>query len=247
MPYTAEYKLYRHDGDFRGMAKPGALLRYSQQIATEHAQALGLTDELYARTHTAYVLAKQALHIVRTPRVDETITLKTEPEALRRAVNRRFTTFVDAQGREVACTDARWVLIDTEKRMILRKHPEEFPTKDWPETVERELPIKIKKANREDCEQLGSHRADYSRCDMNGHMNNTVYADLICDALPPEIWHTQMVTDLIIYYHKEVAFGESTCLYRSQLQNDHWYIGGWQGDTCNFEAEVTLAPMQSDT
>ena len=134
-------------------------------------------------------------------------------------------------------------MIDTDKRMILRKHPEGFPTTGWEDKLDRELPIKLTKVKREDCEELGTHRAVYSRCDRNGHMNNTVYADLICDALPLEVWRTHTVTDVILYYHKEVPMGESTRLYRAAVGENRWYMAGWQGDTCNFEAEITLAPL----
>ena len=198
MKYTQEYRIYENDVDFRKMATLGTLLRYCQQIGAEDAEHYGITPELYASTHTSYVLAKLALHITRTPRVEETITVQTEPEALHRAVNRR------------------------------------------------ELPIKLTKVKREDCEELGTHRAVYSRCDRNGHMNNTVYADLICDALPLEVWRTHTVTDVILYYHKEVPMGESTRLYRAAVGENRWYMAGWQGDTCNFEAEITLAPLQDN-
>ncbi len=43
--YTQKFTVYRHDGDHLGNVKPGALLRYAQQIATTHAEAAGLTDE----------------------------------------------------------------------------------------------------------------------------------------------------------------------------------------------------------
>lgn len=85
MKYTQEYRIYENDVDFRKMATLGTLLRYCQQIGTEDAEHYGITPELYARTHTSYVLAKLALHITRTPRVEETITVQTEPEALHRA------------------------------------------------------------------------------------------------------------------------------------------------------------------
>ena len=68
--YTEPFQVYRHDGDCFGYVQPASVLRYAQQIAGEHAIALGITDEVYARTHTAYVLAKQALHFERVPRVD---------------------------------------------------------------------------------------------------------------------------------------------------------------------------------
>ena len=96
--YTQKFTVYRHDGDHLGNVKPGALLRYAQQIATTHAEAAGLTDEVYTATRTAFVLAKLALHIDRTPRVDEELTLVTQPECCKRAVNKRITHFYDADG-----------------------------------------------------------------------------------------------------------------------------------------------------
>ena len=71
--YTQKFTVYRADGDHLGNVKLGALLRYAQQIATTHAEAVGLNDSLYRETHTAYVLAKLALHVNRLPRVDAVI------------------------------------------------------------------------------------------------------------------------------------------------------------------------------
>lgn len=65
--YTQKFTVYRADGDHLGNVKLGALLRYAQQIATTHAEAVGLNDSLYRETHTAYVLAKLALHVNRLP------------------------------------------------------------------------------------------------------------------------------------------------------------------------------------
>ena len=138
--YTQKFTVYRTDGDHLGHVKLGALLRYAQQVATAHAEAVGLDDALYRKTHTAYVLAKLALHVTRLPRVDEELTLVTQPERCKRAVNKRITHFYDADGAEVATMDSRWVLIDTEKRMILRKHPEQFDDQ-WAEDVPLELPM----------------------------------------------------------------------------------------------------------
>ena len=83
--------------------------------------------------------------------------------------------------------DSRWVLIDTDKRAILRRHPEEFASAHWAETVEQELPMKLDRVPPEACETVGERTATYSQCDMNGHMNNARYVDAVCDALPPEV------------------------------------------------------------
>ena len=191
--YTQKFTVYRTDGDHLGHVKLGALLRYAQQVATAHAEAVGLDDALYRKTHTAYVLAKLALHVTRLPRVDEELTLVTQPERCKRAVNKRITHFYDADGAEVATMDSRWVLIDTEKRMILRKHPEQFDDQ-WAEDVPLELPMRLPRVAPEDCETLGTQAAAYSRCDMNGHLNNTRYADAAADVLPLEVLTRGAVT-----------------------------------------------------
>ncbi len=238
--YTQTYTICRHDGDHHGNAKPGALLRYGQQIATMHAEAAGLNDELYAATHTAYVLAKLALHIDRTPRVDETLTVTTRPERCKRAVNKRITFFNDAAGRQVAVLDSRWVLIDTDKRLILRKHPEAF-NDCWAEDVPFELPMKMVKAVPEDCAPAGEYTATYSRCDMNGHMNNTRYVDILCDALPWNVWDEGEVRDLKVYYHREVPRGASFALLQAQTGEKQYYFCGQREEKAAFEASITFA------
>lgn len=237
--YTQQYAVYRHDGDHHGNVKPGALLRYGQQIATVHAESVGLNDALYAATHTAYVLAKQALQIDRTPRVDEVLTAVTRPERCKRAVNKRITTFYDAEGKQVAVLDSRWVLIDTEKRLILRKHPEQF-NDQWAPDVPFELPMKMVKAAPEACEQIGECVATYSRCDMNGHMNNTRYADILCDALPWDVWEQGEVRNLKIYYHREIPRGESFTLLRAQTGEKQYYFCGQREEKSAFEASITF-------
>lgn len=105
--------------------------------------------------------------------------------------------------------DSRWVLIDTEKRIILRKHPEQF-NDQWAADVPFELPIKLPRIAPEDCEVLGEQQAVYSRCDMNGHLNNTRYADIVCDAVPWEVWDTAQIRDFTISYHREVPAGSAS-------------------------------------
>ena len=237
--YTQEFLVFRHDGDHLGNVKPGALLRYAQQIATEHAESVGLNDAVYNATRTAYVLAKLTLHIEHIPRVDEELTLVTQPESCKRAVTKRITHFYDATGAEVASMDSRWVLIDIDKRMILRKHPAPFNGL-WAEDIPFSLPMKMTKAAPEACEPVGEPVANYSRCDMNGHLNNTRYADIICDALPWSVWEQGTVQDLMIFYHREVPRGESFTLSCAQTGEKQYYFNGEREGKSAFEASISF-------
>lgn len=240
--FAEKFKIYRYDGDCFGGVKPGAMLRYAQQIAGEHAAALGLTDEVYTRTHTAHVLAKLALHFDRCPHVDEELTLITKPERLKRAVNKRVTDFFDVTGTQVAQVDSRWVVIDTDKRMILRTHPAEYATANWAAEVPEELPMRMQKRPLEETTVLGERTADYSLCDMNGHLNNTRYADILCNALPWTVWENNTLQDLLLFYHKEVPHGESFTLHAARLSENQWYFAGVREGKACFEANMTFRP-----
>lgn len=138
--------------------------------------------------------------------------------------------------------DSRWVLIDTEKRMILRKHPPQF-TDQWAEDVPIELPMKLPRLAPEDCETLGTQTATYSRCDMNGHLNNTRYADIVCDAVPWEVWDTAQIRDFTISYHREVPRGENFTLRRAALPDNQFYFDGEREGKSAFEAVVTFKTL----
>mgnify|MGYP000866924714 CR=1 FL=1 len=123
------------------------------------------------------------------------------------------------------------------KRIILRKHPEQF-NDQWAADVPFELPIKLPRIAPEDCEVLGEQQAVYSRCDMNGHLNNTRYADIVCDAVPWEVWDTAQIRDFTISYHREVPRGECFTLRRARLAEDTFYFDGEREGKSAFEAQL---------
>ena len=50
--YTQKFTVYRADGDYLGNVKLGALLRYAQQIATTHAEAV-MCIRSFSRVNTS--------------------------------------------------------------------------------------------------------------------------------------------------------------------------------------------------
>ena len=48
--YTETMTVMNADADFRSLLKPSALLRYVEQISTDHARAFGMDDQFFKRT-----------------------------------------------------------------------------------------------------------------------------------------------------------------------------------------------------
>ena len=128
MKYTQEYRIYENDVDFRKMATLGTLLRYCQQIGAEDAEHYGITPGIVMPAPIRLTCWPSWLCTLPVPRAwKKPLPCRPSRKPCTAPSTAAFTTFCDAQGREEMCVDSRWVLIDTDKRMILRKHPGRFP------------------------------------------------------------------------------------------------------------------------
>ena len=170
--------------------------------------------------------------------MDETLRFVTLPEAPQRATYKRITLVADEAGEEVACVDSRWVLVDTESRHILRKAPPEMELA-WPVQVDRQLEVGLP-ARPQDMEPAGEVLARYTQCDMNGHVNNTRYADVACDVIPVEEWQNAAVRRMTIHYHKEIPLGQSAPLTRARMEDGSWRITGWRENKPCFDVQLWL-------
>ena len=179
--FEQDFIVGQYECDCNGRMKAGALMAQSQAISTNHCNELGLTIDVYRRTHTVFLLAKASLEIYHDIKVGDKLRVVTRPSGPKRAIYNRYTSFINEQGIEVAAQDSKWVLVDTDTRKILRDPPEDL---DFPFRIQEipEQDLSIPKVR--DAQQTAAERVTYSRTDDNGHLNNTQYADIILDNLP---------------------------------------------------------------
>ena len=235
--YTETMTVMNADADFRSLLKPSALLRYVEQISTDHARAFGMDDQFFKDRGVAFLVGKQALKFSRVPRRTEKLTLTTRAEESRRGSIKRITTVTDESGAQVAMVDCRWIVVSLAEGRILRQ-PGWTVAGFWNESVEGELPLQLHKC-RDGLTSAGKWTAHYSLCDLNGHLNNAFYLDLVCDALPLEIVRKAPVTFASINYHREIPLGETVeVLYAPSA--DGWYVIGRHNGQTSFECYLEL-------
>ncbi len=240
--FEKEIVINQYECDLNNRMKASAIMRQVQQISTDHCSAVGITNEVYQQSHTAFLLAKLSLEVREEIRVGDRLILTTVPSYPVRAAYHRFTTLRFAgTGQEAASMDSRWILVDTRTKRILRKPPEGFPF-PFLGPVEREHDLFIPKPER--LFPVGEEVIRYARIDQNKHLNNTEYADLLCDVLPPAAWDSGFVRKLTIDYRHEVKRGESLSLRAGQPMESvpQWpcYFCGYVANTCCFEALLSF-------
>ena len=235
--YTETMTVMNADADFRSLLKPSALLRYVEQVSADHARTFGMTDQFFKDHGVAFLVGKQALKFDRVPQRAEKLTLLTRVEASRRGSVKRITTVTDAEGKQVAMVDCRWIVVSLAENRILRE-PGWTVDGFWNETVEGELPLQLHKC-REGLASAGEWTVHYSQCDLNGHLNNAFYLDLVCDALPLDVVRKGPVSFASINYHREVPMGETVEVFYAPSA-EGWYIIGKHNGQTSFECYVEL-------
>ena len=235
--YTETMTAMNADADFRSLLKPSALLRYVEQVSADHARTFGMTDQFFKDHGVAFLVGKQALKFDRVPQRAEKLTLLTRAEASRRGSVKRITTVTDAEGKQVAMVDCRWIVVSLAENRILRE-PGWTVDGFWNETVEGELPLQLHKC-REGLTSAGEWTVRYSQCDLNGHLNNAFYLDLICDALPLDVVRKGPVTFASINYHREIPMGETVEVFYAPSA-EGWYIIGKHNGQTSFESYLEL-------
>lgn len=234
--YESRHYISECDCDFALRLTAGGLLRLVQEVSTRHCTLLGVTPERYEATHTAFLLAKLCARVHLDIPAGEEATVVTTPSAPVRAVYHRYTAIMLGEDKLAAEVDARWVLVDTQTRRILRKAPPELGLPFGASSVP-ELEVSIPKPQGEPV-LVGREKALYSRCDQNRHLNNTRYADLICDHLPLERLEAGPVRELTISYHREAPLGCTLGLYAWEEEPGRYYFLGKNGEQSCFEAAV---------
>ncbi len=236
-PGRCEFRRYvsECECDFTLRLTMGGLLRMVQEISTLHCTLLGVTGERYRETHTAFLLAKLCAQVYEDIPAGSEVLLTTRPASPTRAIYPRYTA-ITMGDKLAAAVYAQWVLVDTDTRRILRKTPEALGLPFSGDPVP-ELPIRIPKADGTEV-LLGEETARYSRCDQNRHMNNTRYADIICDYLPPERFQSGPVRELAVSYHRELPMGGTLRLYSREEGPGRYYFQGRGEEQVCFEAGV---------
>lgn len=241
--YTEHMTVLDGDSDFRRCLKPSALFRYVEQVSADHARAYGMDHAFFKERHSAFLVGKQALRVWRMPGRAEKIALTTACETFKKGTMKRLTTITSETGEKLALVDCRWMAVDTEAGRILRTpgwNTPDFQNGDLPE----ELPQIVHKS--QPLTAAGERRASYSMCDLNGHINNSLYLDIACDALPQEVVEAAPLSFASIKYHREVPMGQSVQVFYAPSK-EGWYVLGRREEHAAFECYLEFGESVTES
>lgn len=162
--------------------KPSSVLKMMQETAGMHLAQDGLTYEYMRSSGIVFLLVKLAVAVKRMPRCEENIKIETWFERTEGVKFVRDMRFLSEASELLLEADTRWIIADPNNHRILR--PSAFPF-EMPEVGGDTVKISVSRIVVPDgAVNAGSRLVRWSDIDCNNHMNNAVYADIICDFYP---------------------------------------------------------------
>ena len=238
------YLLTASDVDCHGLCRTSALLQYLQNMATEHAIILELSGErMMAEYNAVWMMVRLHVTLERPIRWPGELTIHTYHRGVTERtaiVFRDFDLFVGEE--RIGEATVSWVLADIRDRKILK--PGNIPfllTSPRPAEVKDRIPAKVK-APPEMAKAL-VRTVTYSDTDINGHMNNTKYADVACDAIRYERCKGQFISEMQVNYVRECFPGDEIIVLRGAADDTHYIRGTDAEDHIRFEVCMILRDM----
>ena len=199
--WQKEYTLRAGDFDKFDRIKPSAVLDLFQDAAGQHAEEIGVGfDDMMAREYL-WVLTRVKFKILSAPRRYHTVTVKTWPLAPNRLNYRREYCIEDENGQKFIIGSSEWVIIDSKERKFI-SDPDLYSFSDG---FHDEVMFEGKLSKVRDFETAGAAytvNIGFSELDVNGHVNNTKYANYVIDAINPK--KDDVLESFQIDYRKEV-------------------------------------------
>jgi acyl-ACP thioesterase len=185
-----------------------SLQNYAQQVAAIDARSLCAGWEDLARQNTAWVLVKIEFEIKGKINNIGTLQVKTWHAFSDKIKSRREFTFFNEKGEEIAAAASWWLILDLEKRKIVRT-PENLLGKNADCVLAmKETDIKQPKFN--DVLPISQIEivSRLEDIDLNGHVNNTHFTAWALEGAPEDIRRGKFLKNIVINFKAEALKSE---------------------------------------
>lgn len=208
---------------------PSAQLRYQQEAGELHFGEGGLGFDAIAAMGMAFLVLQNNCVIYRRPASGEPIVVKTWSHSVKGIKFYRCYRFEDAAGNVLIDSMAVFALVDVKAHTLLR--PSAFPY-DIPhlDSEPHTCPLPPRLKMPADAAPCGEHVVTYSQLDFNAHLNNTRYADIAFDHLPPET--AAQMTGFSLTFAHEARCGDKLTLTAATEENARLLCAQNGEETC---------------
>ncbi len=234
------------DFDEQGRLKLSSLLHQLSEAAGMACADLGYDRAWMMENNHVYLLSAYRITFSNVCHYGDvhTLQIKTWEEGSKGASVIRNFAVCDDNDRQLALVCSTWLLVDPQSHRILR--PSDFKGKVPRVQPQAYRPLLPEKLHAEAVKERLFRKVRYSDLDMNRHIYNARYADIIYDALPACCRQKQL-KEFQIQYKKEAKFGDRLSIGVSEHEGEITVCGLLADDTVSFLAKLSFVSAESQS
>jgi medium-chain acyl-[acyl-carrier-protein] hydrolase len=203
------FGVHTYEVDAFGTVAIAALSGYLQEVAGQHATALGVGLDVLMPRGLTWVLARQRIENPVPIVVGDRLEIETWPAGIDRLAALRDFVVRRADGTEVARATTQWFVLDLESRRPV-KPAEVLDPRFQRELLPPILPLAPGKLPElRSWEFQKRFHVRYGDIDVNMHVTNTSYPTWAQEVVPREVFRGQRLASVEVQFLAEAHYGSA--------------------------------------
>jgi len=244
MSYSQFYEIMAHDIDKNLCVKPSIIMRYMQETANRHMRDAKPSYVDLFNQGKNFILSRMNIEIYREIFQYDKIEVVTWPTSKGVSFLRSFQM---KRGNELLAEGgATFALIDINTKKFLRCNEEYFSGYNEQPPLEKIFDCKARVPDEIDLHLRGERTVSYFDTDLNGHVNNTNYPDILANFIP-EISNLRIVS-MSLHFASEAKLDSNMSVFTSDqiIENDivKYYVKSLVNGETNVVAEMKFVEIK---
>lgn len=238
MKWTENYEIRYHDTHSNEIVGISNIFKLLQESAMRQMRDCRPSYQDLVNQGKALILSSMRVEMYSPVYPYENISVKTWAGNN----NKGFSTIRSYQmyrGEELIGESASaWALVSIADKKLLRISEVDFTNYEGEEPLVLEGPMRVRIPSEVKMNLVGEYTVRYSDIDINNHMNNTNYPDMIFNCLPkPE---NKLVKSISITYLKEAKIGDNLKIYMAYTDGKYFFRSIHEDGSVNVEGEIIV-------
>lgn len=241
--YSEIVEIDAGDVDYTREIKMSAIQKIFQSLATDHVKLMKLSMTDLQEIGYTWVISRMFTKIIRRPRLYDRVLARTWCSKANGKVVERDFEVEDEEGNILIKASSKWCVIDmtTRKPIDIDKTLKYIEPKKYCD--KKAFDVNYPDYYGENLEEQKylefTRKVRLSDLDLNNHMNNTIYIDMIFDIFTPEEYNKNTFEGMYIKYKKEARLGDEIII-RKYYVKDLIVVKGFVKGVEIFESVIDI-------
>lgn len=207
MKYITKYRTRSFDLNLRNELKLTELDQYLQESADRQIAETDMAyDDIVRIRRKAFVLSRMSIEIYSS--IDRCCEVEGQTWVSEgRAANFPRNYELYSKDKLIARGYSNWALVDVDTKKLMRYGDYDMSSYPHDEPLELSIPTRFRIPKDLELKHVGDYHVGYSLSDINGHMNNTRYLNVLADFIP-EVENKSFTSVNIRYAHEAPYQGD---------------------------------------